>query len=113
MDEKLKTVKPYGHLYTMYQDYFLLAPHPIVGDSWQTGNAYRFLVTPVDPIAIEQKGREVYSVYGYARHIVSTSFTLEYMHDIPDIHIQTLDNSILLPDEEEQENGKEADDFPF
>ena len=108
MDEKLRTVKPYGHLYTMNEDYWLLSPHPIVGDSWERDGTYRFLVVPTEEKAIETKGKYTYSIYGYARHVVTNSFTIEYMHDIVNIHIPVLDE-IDVTEQKEIEDDEETD----
>jgi len=113
MDEKLRKVKPYGYLYTMGKDYFLLSPHPIVGDSWEGDNTYRFLVVPMELVAYEQRGSTTYQVFGCARHVVTNCFSIEYVNDVMEIHIPVLEEIGSSDETEEKENGKETDDFPF
>lgn len=111
MNNKLRTVKPYGRIYTMGQEYFLLIPHSIVGDNWERDNCYRFLVVPTKPIAIEQNGYKTSVVYGYARHIVTNCFTIEYKYDIEDIAIPILDEIDVSLQEEENVTKNEVEGF--
>ena len=76
--ETVKT-KPFGILYTHQRKYWLLSPHPVPGDSWEGDNAYRFLVVPFDPV-ITRNNRYIRAP---ARHIVTTSFTAEYVSNLP------------------------------
>lgn len=109
MEEKLKVVKPYGILCTTMETYYLLSPEPIVKDSWQGDNCYRFVVVPIVPIAIEEKGNKVTEIYGYARHVVTNNFTIEYKYNIPEINIVILDELDLTKLEyvEEDKNDPE------
>jgi hypothetical protein len=91
MDEKLQLVKPYGILHTFSEDYYLLSPEPVVGDSWEGDNVYRFVVVPAFTEAIEERGKEIYHVHGYARHIITNAFTIEFMYDLEEIHVPVLD----------------------
>ncbi len=112
MDEKTKIVTSYGHLYTMYKNYYLLKPEPIVGDSWEGDNCYRFLVVPSDPIAIEKNGSNVYHVFGFPRHVVTNCFTIEFANII-EIHVQANDEVIIEDNRKEIEENDEKDEFPF
>lgn len=110
MDEKFKVVMPYGRLYTNNQNYLLIKPFPITGDSWEGDNCYRFLVVPSDPIAIEQKGKEVYHIYDYPRHVVTNCFALEYADEV---EIHYIANEEVKLEEKEIEEDDEKDEFPF
>lgn len=115
MEEKLKVVKPYGLLYTTLETYYLLSPEPIVKDSWQGDNCYRFVVTPIMVQSIEQKGNEVTEIHGYARHVVTNDFTIEYRYNLPEINIGVLDEFDLtkLEYQKEIEEDDKEDEFPF
>ena len=115
MDQELRTVKPYGILYTTMETYYLLSPHPVPGDSWERDNCYRFVVTPIKPEAVEQKGYKTAIVHGYARHIVTNSFTIEYRYNILEINLPILNELDLTQPEypiEEDKNDNE-ENFPF
>lgn len=112
MDERLKIVKPYGHLHTNNQDYYLIQPHPITSDSWEGDNCYRFLVVPAIPIAVEQRGNLIYHVYEYPRHIVTNSFVIEY-NECLEIHIPISEEIIIERNLETKENDEETDDPYF
>lgn len=113
MDEKLMKLKPYGYLYTALEVYLLMKPEPICKDSWQGDNCYRFLVTPNYPEMIEDKGGEIYRVYGYLRHIVTNHFTIEYRHDLEEITVPILDEIDLTEMEIKNAQEEQPDDFPF
>lgn len=81
--KKIKTVKPYGMLYSQGREYFLIKPHPIPKDSWQGDNAYMFLVVPRKKIWIDT----VDFIYPTARHIVTNAFVAEYVANMPEITI--------------------------
>jgi hypothetical protein len=87
---KLKILKPYGILHTLGEAYFLLKPDPVPGDSWEGDNCYRFVGVPCLELAWEQKGEDGYLVFDYARHIVTTSFTIEYLVSLAPIHFRDL-----------------------
>jgi len=91
MDDKLRVVRPYGYIVSGLERYFLLSPEPITKDSWQDNNTYRFVVVPIQPYSIEEVGKEVYKVYGYARHVVTNAFIIEYCYDMEEIHIPVID----------------------
>jgi hypothetical protein len=77
-----RKIKPYGYIYTTGEIYwYLLHPYPIEGDSWQRDNERRFVVAPIN--------------LGYARHIVSNDFTLEYRYNMDEIEIEMVDDSDL------------------
>ena len=85
---KTRKVKPYGMLYSHGREYFLLKPFPLESDSWEWEGehrqAFRFVVVPRKALkAVWAFGPNVYS---HARHIVTTSFNLEYA-DMPEITI--------------------------
>jgi hypothetical protein len=115
MDEKLKVVVPYGILYTIIETYYLLSPQPIPGDSWERDNTYRFVCVPIQPEAVEQKGYKTAIVYGYARHVVTNAFAIEYKADLSPITIQVLDELDLsqteIPIKEEKDVPEENDPF--
>ena len=112
MDNKLRTVTPCGILYTTMESYYLLSPVPVEKDSWQDNGTYRFVAVPINPVAIEDRGGKVLEIHGYARHIVTNAFSIEYKYNLPDIHIPVLDEIDLTLQEEKKEND-EKDDFPF
>lgn len=110
MDDKLKAVKPYGILYTIIETYYLLSPTPLPGDSWERDNTYRFVCVPIQPEAVEQKGYKTAIVHGYARHVITNAFAIEYQADLPVINIQVLDE-LDLSETEIQENKDEEANF--
>lgn len=87
MDEKLKLVEVYGHLYAGGREYLLLRPFPIARDGWQGDNCYRFLVTPNEVNGTQRLGDERIGVYPYSRHIITNCFTIEYTQSVHDIYI--------------------------
>lgn len=118
MDEKLRVVQPCGILSTnAEEDYYLISPEPIPGDSWEGDNCYRFAVVPINPIAVEQRGKEVIRIYDCARQIVTNSFSIEYKPKLEYIYMYSDDGVILNkiePIEEVLDNGEKTDDtFPF
>ena len=88
---KTKIVKPYAMLYSQGREYFLLFPEPLEQDSWEQSGTYRFVVVPRKVITTRlvgdwfQKRRE--NIYSHARHIVTTSFTIEFAN-MPEIVIK-------------------------
>jgi len=78
-----KTVKPYAMLYSQGREYFLLFPEPLEQDSWEQFGTYRFVVVPRRPTVDANHG----TAYPHARHIVTTSFTIEFA-DMPEITIK-------------------------
>jgi hypothetical protein len=115
MDEKLKVVKPYGILYTVMETYYLLSPEPIPGESWESDDTYRFVCVPIQAEAIEQKGNERYHVYGYARHVITNAFAIEYKADLPVIRIRVLDEIDLTQTEIpiKEDKNDEQENYPF
>lgn len=113
MDDKLITMKPCGILHIGIDMFYLMQPKPLPKLEWQDEGSYRFLVTPIIPIACEKKGREnYYDVYGYLRHVITTSFAIEYLYDAEEIKIQVLANHDLT--EMEMSYAKEEPtDYPF
>ncbi len=102
---KTRKVKPYGMLYSHGREYFLLQPFPLESDSWEWEGehrqAFRFVVVPRK--IIEKKRLHIpetntfynpsdpaRNIYPHARHIVTTSFNLEYA-DMPEITIASLE----------------------
>ncbi len=81
--EELKTELPCGVLRTQGQTYWLLCPCPVPGDSWEGDNCYRFLVVP-------KGGSGGRNIYPPARHLVTNSFAVEYMSNIPAIKRRVL-----------------------
>lgn len=80
---KTKEVLPCGILDTTNQKrYWLLKPYPIVGDSWEGDNCYRWLVTPIDPNSFNPM------IYPSVRHVVSNSFSIEYMTNLVPILVE-------------------------
>lgn len=84
--KKYRKVIPAGFLRTGGKEYLLLAPYPIVGDSWEDDNTYRFLATPNDFILQDDA-----IVYPPARHIVTNSFSIEYSLFETPIYVETFD----------------------
>ena len=114
MNEKLQLVKPYGMIYCGLESYFLIKPEPLPKDGWQGDNCYRFLVVPIFPDAIEEKGKEAYQVYPYMRHIVTTEFTIEYKHDMEEIHVPIPDEiEVTKTEMNYDKENTDPDDFPF
>jgi len=83
---KYREVLPAGLLKTQGETYYLLSPHPIVGDSWEGDNCYRFVCVPID---YYYDKNEV--IYPYARHVVTNSFAIEYISYNHPIKIELLD----------------------
>jgi len=109
MDEKeYRIVIPYGKLFTHNRSYFLLKPSPIPGDSWEKDNAYRWYVVPDKDIGFEfdKDGNQI-NHYSFGRHIVSTSFTVEYSSSMPAIKIWRLEQidveDLIAPSNSEYE----------
>ena len=75
-------VQPVGMLFSQGREYFLLKPVPVVSDSWEGDNAYRWLVVPRSG---EKQVDSVSFAYPHARHIVTNSFVVEYSGDMPPI----------------------------
>ena len=87
-----RTVQPCGMLYSQGREYFLLKNAPVRGDSWESITAYRWVVVPRKIIdATEVDLGEYENVYPFARHIVSTAFTVEFSANMPEIYIQVLE----------------------
>lgn len=81
--DELKTELPCGVLRTQGMVYWLLCPHPVPGDSWEGDNCYRFLVVP-------RGTRHEEEIHPPARHLVTNSFAVEYMSNIPAIQRRVL-----------------------
>ncbi|MHA2329755.1 MAG: hypothetical protein ACXACR_14665 [Candidatus Hodarchaeales archaeon] len=82
---KTKTVKPYAMLYSQGREYFLLFPEPLEQDSWEQSGTYRFVVVPRTAVSsVDAHG--ILHPYPHARHIVTTSFTIEFA-DMPEIKL--------------------------
>ena len=114
MDEEIRSVKPFGYVYTMDEVYFLLSPHPIPKDSWMGDNCYQFLVTPFGITGHGYKNGKYCNIYGYARHIITNCFTIEYRHDMEEILIPEMDEINVDRAERTIEEDDEKDDgFPF
>lgn len=87
---KTRKVKPCGMLHSNFSEWFLLHPYPVVKDSWQDDSTHRFLGVPSVP---ENWNDDVNPpIYSYARHIVTNSFTIEYMADMQEIEIKVLED---------------------
>jgi hypothetical protein len=87
IEKKYRKVQPRGKLYTQGQEYYLLKSISFIREEWERGDTYRFLVVPHCPIAVEGGCR----YYSFARHIVTTSFTIDYMPTIAPILIWDID----------------------
>lgn len=115
MEDDLRIVKPYGILYTVMEAYYLLSPVPLPGDSWEGDNTYRFVCVPIQPEAIEAKGNATLTIYGYARHIITNAFAIEYKFDLPAITIRVLNEvdltKIEFPIEEDKNDNEETRPF--
>ncbi len=103
-EKKFREVQPCGMLYTFGREYFLLSPQPLPKDSWQGDNAYRWVVVP-NKMNLESES------YPFARHIVSTAFTVEYSPDMPTIRIWQLEE-IDVTDMEWPTDAKENEYVP-
>ncbi len=86
-EKKFREVQPCGMLYTFGREYFLLSPQPLPKDSWQGDNAYRWVVVLNDPIDSDADG----FYYSFARHVVSTAFTVDYKPDMKTIKLWQLE----------------------
>ena len=106
-EKKYKDIVPCGMLYTFNREYFLLNPQPLARDSWQGDNAYRFVVVPAKPIILGDISR--LDCYSFARHIVTTAFTIDYAPNMPAIQIWQLEDLDVtqmewpFPDDSEEE----------
>ena len=104
---KTRKVKPYGMLYSQGREYFLLKPFPLESDSWEWEGehrqAFRFVVVP-RKILQERWIKE--NIYPHARHIVTTSFNLEYA-DMPEILVKELWVEDVSKEEMNFETNKE------
>ena len=118
---KTRKVKPYGMLYSHGREYFLLQPFPLESDSWEWEGehrqAFRFVVVPrrvITTKVLDKKGRheniiplnEHINVYPHARHIVTTSFNIEYA-DMPEILVKELWVEDVSKEEMNFETNKE------
>ena len=105
---KTRKVKPYGMLYSQGREYFLLKPFPLESDSWEWEGehrqVFRFVVVPRKPIAEIRDGTGI--IYPHARHIVTTSFNLEYA-DMPEILVKELWVEDVSKEEMNFETNKE------
>jgi hypothetical protein len=81
--EELKNELPCGVLRTQGMVYWLLCPFPVPKDSWEGDNCYRFLVVP-------KGGSKPGDTYPPARHLVTNSFAVEYMSNLPSIRRKVL-----------------------
>ena len=91
---KTRTVKPYGMLYSEGREYFLLQPFPLESDSWEWEGehrkAFRFVVVPRIQRSRDYDSDERMFIYPHARHIVTTSFNIEYA-DMPEILVKVIE----------------------
>jgi hypothetical protein len=101
---KTRTVKPYGMLYSEGREYFLLQPFPLESDSWEWEGehrkAFRFVVVPrkiIKKLLRKLETNQFYrpndsarNIYPHARHIVTTSFNVEYA-DMPEILVKVIE----------------------
>lgn len=85
-----RKVQPCGMLYSQGKEYFLLKNEPIPGESWESITAYRWVVVPRKIIGEMQDMFEE-PIYPFARHIVSTAFTVEFSANMPEIYVQVLE----------------------
>ena len=98
-----RTVKPYGMIYSQGREYFLLQPFPLESDSWEWEGehrkAFRFVVVPRKVICRQDIDIKpfVKNIYSHARHIVTTSFNVEYA-DMPEILVRVIE--LELSDQE-------------
>jgi len=84
MDEKIRDVKPYGHLHTTSgQSYFLLSPEPYPAEDWQRPDQQRFVVVS---LAHTEKVIDV-PLYEVAFFVVTTGATIE-IRDVPSIKVK-------------------------
>lgn len=88
MEKKFKEVQPCGMLYSHGREYFLLRPSPEKSmQSWET---WRWLVVPNKMVGVLPYDVSN-SYYSYKRHIVTNSFTVEFMAGLPKITILVAD----------------------
>ena len=110
---KTRTVKPYGMLYSEGREYFLLQPFPLESDSWEWEGehrqAFRFVVVPRQmkytynsPLG---HGEEYYP---HARHIVTTSFNVEYA-DMPEILVKVIELDLSISESNFETNKEECE----
>jgi len=103
---KTRTVKPCGMLYSGSDVWYLIHPYPITKDSWQGDNVYRFVGVPIIPESFVDNDNP--NVYGYARHIVTNSFAIEYQADMKAIEIQVLEDIDVIETELHDVNAEEV-----
>jgi hypothetical protein len=101
---KYREVLPAGLLKTQGETYYLLSPHPIIGDSWEGDNCYRFVCVPTDYYHYNNE-----RVYNYARHVVTNCFSIEYVVYQNPIKIEVLDEY----DISETENLNVEEEFVY
>lgn len=95
--EEVKQVFPVGILRSQGVAYWLLRLEPLKPD-WEDGKATRFPVVPLgnlEPRANLRKGsviidNESHNVYSYARHLVTTDFSIEYLGTIGPVWIEEI-----------------------
>ena len=95
-DKTYRKVIPCGMLYTHSREYFLLSPYPIEAD-WEALYERRFVVVPRKQVWQLEDGTTIYS---FARHIVTDSFTIDYAANMPTIIIEKLNDRIDLAETE-------------
>lgn len=89
-EKKYREVLPCGILTTPTgRKYWLLSPHPVVGDSWETDELYRFSVVPFDRISVSDRVNQ----YSYARHLITPAPEIEYIFGETPIRIRGLRES--------------------
>jgi hypothetical protein len=110
-----KKVIPAGMLYSQGRVYFLLKPYPIVGDSWEKDNAYRWLVVPRKSLGLKgtpQPNGNIGELYPHARHIVTTAFVVDYT-ELPEIEIKVLDEYDVIDEPTLIFSEHPSNDFHF
>ena len=99
-------LQPCGMLYANGRAYFLLRPSPLEPD-WETGlTERRFVVVPQSQIGQFEDA----AIYPFARHIVATSWVVEYAPNMPHIYATKLLENDLF---ESEQFATQNDDSPI
>jgi len=77
-----KKVMPCGKLHVEGKIFWLLNPDPLPAAEWQGKNVIRWLCVPFEQVGTNSHLDEVeVFIYSYARHVVSSAFTVEYLYN--------------------------------
>lgn len=102
MEKRYKEVLPCGMLYSNGREYFLLRPSPENQQfSWEKWNTFRWKVVPSNPIDEKKISvDESVWVYSYPRHVITTTFSLEFLANMSKIWVWDIGELEMMSMEE-------------